>query len=168
VVSLGPERSFVIADIPGIIEGAAEGAGLGLRFLRHLERTRVLLHILAPDPEPSRHPLTDFAALQEELGRFDAELAQRPMVVVLGKMDLPDAQAVLDETREALEAQGHALLSMSAATTEGVDAVLQALEARLTELSEEAAPSPAPSPLRAEQRPHGDATGFPEPPPEDD
>jgi GTPase len=141
VVYRGPERSFVVADIPGIIEGASEGAGLGLRFLRHVERTRLLLHVLALDPDPARSPLRDFHVLNDELTRFDASLAERPMLVVLAKADLPETREVEAELREALEAEGRDLLVMSAATREGLDAVLDALEARL-----EAERGPAPEP----------------------
>jgi GTP-binding protein len=161
VASLGPERSFVIADIPGIIEGAAEGAGLGLRFLRHVERTRVLLHVLAPDADPGRHPIEDFHLLCRELGTFDASLAGRPVIVALGKMDLPDAQAVFEETREAMAELGHTLYPMSAATGEGVQDVLLALERTLREIREEPVAEPPSKP--AEARPHGDEKGFPEP-----
>jgi GTP-binding protein len=161
VASLGPDRSFVIADIPGIIEGAAEGAGLGLRFLRHVERTRVLLHVLAPDPDPGRHPIDDYHALLRELEAFDPALASRPAIVALGKLDLPDARAVLEETRAAMAELGHTLLPMSAATGEGVQEVLLALERALREtLPEPSAPPPAKAPAPAGERPHGDAKGF--------
>ena len=89
VVRVGPERSFVIADIPGLVEGASEGAGLGARFLRHLARTRLLLHLvdiapLAPDADPVR----DVRAIEAELGRFSEDLARRPRWLVLNKVDL--------------------------------------------------------------------------------
>ena len=77
------DRTFVIADIPGIIEGASEGAGLGLRFLKHVERTEVLLHMLSVDPDPERDPVADFDALIAELGQFDPGLLERPMPVSL-------------------------------------------------------------------------------------
>jgi GTP-binding protein len=88
-VRVGPERSFVIADIPGLVEGASEGAGLGARFLRHLARTRLLLHLvdiapLAPDADPVR----DVRAIEAELGRFSEDLARRPRWLVLNKVDL--------------------------------------------------------------------------------
>ncbi|NLY93745.1 MAG: GTPase ObgE [Myxococcales bacterium] len=134
VVYRGPERSFVVADIPGIIEGASEGAGLGLRFLRHVERTRVLLHVLAVDPDPERDPVRDFHVLNAELERFDPSLAERPMLVVLAKADLPETREIEAKVREALEAEGHRLFVMSAVTREGVDAVLEALEEKLDEI----------------------------------
>src|SRR5262249_57422451 len=88
VVSRGEERSFVIAAIPGIIEGAADGAGLGHRFLKHVERTRVLVHLLSLDPDPAREPLRDYDTLLRELQRFDPALAERPALVTLSKLDL--------------------------------------------------------------------------------
>ncbi len=161
VASLGPDRSFVVADIPGIIEGAAEGAGLGLRFLKHVERTRVILHVLAPDADPARHPIDDYHALCRELRAFDASLAARPTVVALGKIDLPDARAVLDETRAAMAELGLPLYAMSAATGEGVQEVLLALERALREADPE--PEAEEGPRPAEARPHGDLKGYAEP-----
>jgi len=131
VVSLGLDRTFVIADIPGIIEGAAEGAGLGLRFLKHVERTRVLLHMLSVDPDPARSPLADFDALMTELGRFHASLLERPMVVAVSKCDLPEARDAYEEVREALEPRGFAVFSISSATGAGLRPLLEALEAIL-------------------------------------
>jgi GTP-binding protein len=96
VVSVGEHRSFVMADIPGLIEGAAEGAGLGIRFLRHLQRTRLLLHLvdIAP-PDPDNDPVVDARAIVKELKKFDATLAAKPRWLVLNKRDLmPDGDAV--------------------------------------------------------------------------
>jgi GTP-binding protein len=152
VASLGPDRSMVIADIPGIIEGAAEGAGLGFRFLKHIERTRVLLHVLSPDPDPDRDPIRDFDKLMVELARFDAELAARPMVVVLGKADLPESRAALAAVRADMNSRGHEVLSMSSATREGLETVLLALEKLLLENPLPGAPS-ADRPLTASDRP---------------
>jgi GTP-binding protein len=128
VASLGDDRSFVIADIPGIIEGASEGAGLGLRFLKHVERCRVLLHVVAVDPDPAREPAADFDTLMVELERFDAELAKRPMIVAMSKMDLPEAREAFDAFAREMKARGHEALAFSSATREGVENVLLALE----------------------------------------
>ncbi|MEM7437519.1 MAG: GTPase ObgE [Myxococcota bacterium] len=136
VVSLGIDRSFVIADIPGIIEGASEGAGLGLRFLKHVERTRVLLHVLSPDPDPDRDMLGDFETLMSELARFDPRLLERPMIVAVGKLDLPEAREELAEVKETLEARGYQVFGMSSATREGIEEVLVALESKLTPQAE--------------------------------
>ncbi|RMH43313.1 MAG: GTPase ObgE [Deltaproteobacteria bacterium] len=129
VVALDDERSFVIADIPGLIEGAAEGAGLGHRFLRHVERTRVLLHVLDASPlaGPDRDPLADFDALNRELARYAPDLANKPQVVVLNKIDLTEVRQAEPALRAAFADRGIELLSMSAATREGVRAVLDAL-----------------------------------------
>lgn len=132
VVSLGVDRTFVIADIPGIIEGASEGAGLGLRFLKHVERTRVLLHMLSVDPDPERDPVGDFDALMSELGRFDESLPGRPMIVAVSKCDLPEAQEAYEEVRQALEPRGYQVFAISSATKQGLTQVLEALEAILT------------------------------------
>ena len=128
VVSLGLDRTFVVADIPGIIEGAAGGAGLGLRFLKHVERTRVLLHMITVDPDPGRSPLGDFEALMKELEQFDRELLRRPMLVAFSKMDLPDVRAAYPKVRAELKARGHELYAFSSATRQGVDPLLEALE----------------------------------------
>ena len=131
VVSLGVDRTFVIADIPGIIEGASEGAGLGLRFLKHVERTEVLLHMLSVDPDPEREPVADFDALMAELGRFDPSLLERPMLVAVSKCDLPEAQEAYEEVRKALEPRGFQVFAISSATNEGLTPLLEALEAIL-------------------------------------
>jgi len=82
--------SFVVADIPGLVEGASEGVGLGLRFLRHVERTRLLLHLLTLSPDPARNPLHDYEVVRKELAAFKPELLQYPEIVVLSQADLPD------------------------------------------------------------------------------
>ena len=92
VVRVGEESSFVLADIPGLIPRAAEGAGLGIRFLKHVERTRGLLHLVTVDPGANREPLADFDAINAELSKFDARLAERPQVVAMSKGDLPDVR----------------------------------------------------------------------------
>src|SRR5262249_2027125 len=86
------ERSFVIADLPGLIQGAAEGKGLGHQFLRHTERTRLLLHVLDLDPQTGRDPLEDFEVINDELRRYSADLAARPQIVVANKADIPEAR----------------------------------------------------------------------------
>jgi GTPase len=151
VVQRELDRSFVVADIPGLIEGAAEGAGLGHRFLKHVERTRVLLHLLTLDPDPEREPVRDFDVLMEELRRFDPELAQRPMLAVMSKLDLPDVREAFADVKARLGERGHEVLAFSAATGEGVGAVLDALERILSE--HPIRPAPRGEPLKA---PHHD------------
>jgi GTP-binding protein len=128
VVRLSDERTFVIADIPGLIEGAAEGAGLGLQFLRHVERCRVLLHIVEATfmTGPERSPLADYQIINAELGRYAPELAKKPQIVVLNKVDSTEVEAIA-EHRKAFADQGVELLTMSAATGEGIGPVLEAL-----------------------------------------
>ena len=129
VVSRDIDRSFVVADIPGLIEGAAEGHGLGHRFLKHVERCRVLLHVLAIDPDPERAPVQDFDALNGELARFDPELAARPMLVALSKADLPDTREAEAEVRAAMAERGRGELHVfSAVTGEGLEELLNANE----------------------------------------
>jgi GTP-binding protein len=129
VVSLGEERSFVMADIPGLVEGAADGAGLGHRFLKHVERTRVLVHMITLDPDPDRAPLADYDVLMRELERFDPELAARPMLVAVSKIDLPDVKKRLPAIRRGMKKRGHdEVHAFSSATREGLDDLLIAVE----------------------------------------
>lgn len=131
VVSRGDERSFVVADIPGLIEGAAEGAGLGHRFLKHIERTRVLLILVSADPSPGRSLEHDLATLRGELERFDPQLAARPSLVAVSKLDLPEVQEALAEFTKTCASQGVEVSAFSAATREGVDTLLDRIEALL-------------------------------------
>jgi GTP-binding protein len=127
VVGLSGGRSFVLADIPGLIEGASEGHGLGHRFLRHVERTRVLLHLIEVSPEPGRDPLHDYDVINRELQRYSPELAERPQIVALSKRDLTETREALDSWREQFAARGVTLHGVSAATGEGVQDLLEAL-----------------------------------------
>lgn len=120
-------RSFVVADVPGLIEGAHEGAGLGHRFLRHLERTRVLVFLIDVSPTPGRAPLDDYETLRRELELYDAELASRPHVVAFNKIDLPDGKRRTTTLRKAFERRGVAFFAISAATGEGLGPLLEAL-----------------------------------------
>jgi GTP-binding protein len=136
VVRLGrdirDERTFVIADIPGLIEGASEGAGLGHQFLRHVERCRVLVHIVEATftVGPDRDPVSDFHVINRELARYAPDLADKPQIVVLNKIDAIDAKDVPEIQRMFAE-QGVTVLPMSAATGDGVTAVLEAVWAKL-------------------------------------
>jgi GTP-binding protein len=127
VVGLSDGRSFVLADIPGLIEGAAEGAGLGHRFLRHVERTRVLLHLIELSPEAGRDPEGDLDTINDELAKYSPELARRPQVVALSKLDLPETREAYPALRERFAARGIALHALSAATGEGVPEALEEL-----------------------------------------
>lgn len=125
-------RDMVFADIPGLIEGAHAGAGLGDRFLRHIERTRVLIHLLngiSPDP------LGDYEAINQELALFDPALAEKPQIVVLNKLDLPDVRARWPDIARGLRKLGNVEpMAISAATGEGVQAVLRRAADTLAEL----------------------------------
>jgi GTP-binding protein len=120
--------SFVMADIPGLIEGAADGAGLGLQFLRHVERCRVLIHLVDLSAEaPGRSPLRDLQVLNRELERFSPQLASKPQVVAANKVDLPEARARLARFSAALRRRGIPVFPVSAATGEGISALLDAV-----------------------------------------
>jgi GTP-binding protein len=127
VVSIGEEQNFVIADIPGLIPGASEGAGLGIQFLKHVERTRALLHLITLDPGEDRDPMKDYVALRTELKKFDPQLAKRPEVVALSKADLPEVRDVFPALKKAFAKKKIALHLVSAATGDGVREVLLAL-----------------------------------------
>ena len=126
VVRLDTERHIVIADIPGLIEGASDGAGLGHQFLRHVERCRVLVHIVEASvfTGPERDPIGDFDRINHELRRYAPDLAEKPQIVVLNKIDLTETRDSLEEIRAAFEAKGVTLMTMSSITGEGVDDVL--------------------------------------------
>ncbi len=129
----GSYETFVMADIPGLIEGAADGTGLGHQFLRHVERCALLLHLLSLDPleEPVHgDAITRFGTINSELQRFDPALARRPQVVLLSKADLASEQDV-DAAREALEAEGHSVFVASSVTGAGLDALVYDLAARV-------------------------------------
>ena len=130
-VRRGLGRSFVIADIPGLIPGASEGAGLGIRFLKHLERTRVLLHLVTFPEEPGRSPIDDYHRLRRELSSFSPELAHRPEVVAMTKADLQDVRDAYGSAREAFAALGKELRLVSAATHDGLDDLMQELGEQL-------------------------------------
>jgi len=144
VVALAGERSLVVADVPGLIHGASEGRGLGLDFLRHLERTRVLLHLLSPDPTPGRDPMADLKALEKELTQYGSMFDGRPRVVALNKIDTPEGQEAQGPLRKLLRAQGIPLFPISARTGEGVPELLEALWRRVDMVRRGAASGPLP------------------------
>lgn len=126
VVEVGDGRAFVLADIPGLIEGAHAGVGLGHEFLRHVERTKVLIHVLDGGGTEGRDPLEDFEIIHNELREFNPELAERPTLVAFNKMDLPEAQENLPRVKEALEGRGYTVFPISGVTGEGMKPLLQA------------------------------------------
>jgi GTP-binding protein len=118
---------FVVADIPGLIPGASEGVGLGTRFLRHLERTGVLLHLVTLDPGEDREPLADYRAIRKELKKFSPELAARPEIVALTKADLPDVKEAYPALKRRFSKSKIQLHLISAVTGEGVEEMNNAL-----------------------------------------
>lgn len=128
VVSLDDERSFVIADIPGVVEGASQGVGLGLRFLKHLERTRLLLHLVTLSADPSRTPDGDYAIVRSELETYGADLAQRPEIVALSQADLPEVREAWPALRDTFRQRfGVELFLVSAASRFQLGELLEAL-----------------------------------------
>ena len=121
------DDAFVVADIPGLIEGASEGAGLGLRFLRHLERARIMIHILDTAGIDGRDPLRTSTASTRSCASIPAELRRRPQIVAANKMDLPAARERWPALAVALQAQGVAAYPVSAATREGLEPLLRAV-----------------------------------------
>jgi GTP-binding protein len=127
VVAIDSDASFVVADIPGLIPGAAEGAGLGTRFLKHVQRTKALLHVITADPGEGREPVADFDAINAELKKFDPALAKRPQVVALSKADLPDVRDAYPKLKRRFARRGIELHLVSAPTGEGVRGLLAIL-----------------------------------------
>lgn len=119
VVQTGYAEPFIVADIPGLIEGAHEGAGLGTRFLRHIERTRVLIHLIEVAAIDLDHPLKAYDTINRELLMYSEDLARKPQIVVLNKMDIPGAEQAADRFRS--NATGIDVLLISAITGEGID-----------------------------------------------
>ncbi|MBQ7542723.1 MAG: GTPase ObgE [Clostridia bacterium] len=133
VVTMGEGDSFVMADIPGLIEGASEGIGLGHDFLRHVERCRMLVHILDAAGSEGRDPIDDFRTINRELQRFDPLLAQRPQIVVANKIDLATDEQI-ERLRAFCEQEGLEFYTMCAPIREGTREVVQAVAAKLKTL----------------------------------
>jgi GTP-binding protein len=162
VVRLDDQRSFVVADVPGLIEGAHEGHGLGHQFLRHLERTRVLLHLVDVSSASGRDPVEDYRVIQRELALYPTDpelgslpLSQRPQIVVATKLDALDEPARLDALRAHIEDEGLSLLAISSVTGEGLTSLLEAawpyLVTRRDAVDAPARPLPAPAGDPAEE-----------------
>ncbi len=126
--------SFVMADIPGIIEGASEGAGLGHDFLRHIDRCRLLVHVVDVSGSEGRDPVADFDAINAELKQYSPELAQRPQIVAANKVDIMTDNSLLEALRSHVEALGYPLLTISAAAHQGTRELVFAIANRLREL----------------------------------
>jgi GTP-binding protein len=132
LIRLDEERSFVIADVPGLIPGAAEGKGLGLRFLRHLERTRLLVHLLDLDPATGRDPVEDWRTIQAELKAYSPELAARPQLVAANKIDLEGATPRLKRVVAMGRRRGLPVIPLAARTGQGLAELRAAIGAALT------------------------------------
>ena len=125
------DRTFVVADIPGLIEGAHEGHGLGIRFLKHIERCRLLLHLVDVSEGSNRKPLEDFKILLRELASFSEELAAKDMIVVANKMDAAQDPARVKSLKAAARRRNLPLFEISAVTGEGVPELVNAIGERL-------------------------------------
>ncbi len=128
--------SFVIADIPGIIEGAADGVGLGHDFLRHVERTKVLVHIVDISGIEGRDPIDDFEKINEELRLYNEKLSTRPQLVVANKSDLLFDESIYENFKKTMEEKGYEVFKMSAATRDGVDQVIDRVSQLLNEVED--------------------------------
>ena len=135
VVDMGDFRTFVIADVPGLIEGAHSGAGLGDRFLRHIERTKLLLHLVDVSSLPQQEPVVAYETVNRELASYNQDLATRPQFVVATKIDALDDPQRLASLRERAAKDGKSFFAISSATNEGVRELVNAVSAKLDELS---------------------------------
>ena len=135
VVDMGDFRTFVVADIPGLIEGASEGAGLGDRFLRHVERTKIILHLVDVSSFSNRDPVEDYEIINTELARYNEDMATRPQIVVATKIDALDDPERLESLRERAAKDRKQFFAISSATREGVDELVYAVSKFLTKLT---------------------------------
>lgn len=130
------DATFVVADIPGLLEGAAQGVGLGTEFLRHVERTRLLIHVLdGSGGLEERDPLVAFDTINGELAAYGAGIAEKPQIVAINKMDLTEAQERFPALRDALTARGYTVLPIAAATGQGVRELMRAVQQRLVTMA---------------------------------
>ena len=137
VVSLGDAQNFVMADIPGLIEGASEGVGLGHDFLRHIERTKVIIHVLDASGIEGRDPVEDFYKINKELSLYSPKLAKRSQVIAANKLDLPQASENLARIQEMAEKEGLKVFPVSAATKEGLQDLMRYVYQMLQDYVEE-------------------------------
>jgi GTP-binding protein len=136
VVRVDDGRSFVMADLPGLIEGAHQGVGLGHQFLRHVERTKVLIHVIDMAGSEGRDPYQDYLQINEEIKKYRAELADRPQIIAANKMDLPDAELQLEMFREQIDPD-IPIYPISAATRQGIKELLYATADLLDQVEKE-------------------------------
>lgn len=131
VVRHGDFRSFVMADIPGLIEGASDGQGLGVRFLRHIERTDLFLHLVDLSGLQEGDPVENFETINRELMHYNPELSERPMLVIFTKIDLTEVRQQLPDVRRIFEERGYTTMAISAVTREGLPELVRATAAAL-------------------------------------
>ena len=136
VVDLGDYNTFVVADIPGLIEGASEGAGLGLKFLRHVERTKLILHLVDVSSISGRDPIEDYEIINRELANYEIDLSDRPQIVVATKLDALDEPERLENLRERAKKDGKDFLEISAVTNLGTKDLVSAVAERLKEIKQ--------------------------------
>jgi len=136
VVDLGDFNTFVVADIPGLIEGASEGAGLGDRFLRHVERTKLMLHLVDVSSLSERNPVEDYEIINRELANYNQDLADRPQIIVATKLDALDEPERLEILRERAKQDGKDFLEISAVTNLGTKELVSAVAKKLAEIKE--------------------------------
>jgi GTP-binding protein len=128
IVEIDLDRSFVMADLPGLIEGAHAGAGMGHEFLRHIERTRLLVHLVEPEPADGTSPLENYYTIRRELEKYSAQLVERPEIIVVSKADLPAAASVQQQLSRELRRD---VLAISAVTGQGLDQLRRQMITRL-------------------------------------
>jgi GTP-binding protein len=143
VVDLGEYRTYVVADIPGLIEGVHEGAGLGDRFLRHVERTKLLLHLVDVSSVSGRDPVADYETINRELVAYDARLAERPQAVVATKIDALDEPERLERLRRRAAEDGRPFYEISSATNRGVRELVTGVARMLDEINADSSASKA-------------------------
>jgi len=131
-------RPFVVADIPGLIEGASQGTGLGLTFLRHVERTRLFIHLLEFSADPSRHPIKDFHALNQELKAYHPVLLKKIQIVALNKIDLPSVRERAGDLEKKFEEMGYPFYRISGKTGEGIEEMVEAVSRALQSIVDQA------------------------------
>ncbi|EIO0103481.1 GTPase ObgE [Staphylococcus pseudintermedius] len=136
VVETRDQRSFILADLPGLIEGASEGVGLGHQFLRHVERTKVIVHVIDMSGMEGRDPYEDYQIINQELKAYAQRLEDRPQIVVANKMDMPDAEAQLEMFKEQLNDETVTIVPISSYTRENIDQLLYEIANTLEEVKD--------------------------------
>ena len=137
VVKAKDGSTFVMADIPGIIEGASEGVGLGIKFLRHVERNRILLHVIDISGSEDRDPVDDYYTINVELRKFSEKLANKPQIVIANKSDVLQDETKLEELKEVCKRDGREVIAISAATRTNIEELVESVSKALKELPEE-------------------------------